>query len=66
MLARNVGDCGHNNYLGTVADLENNWRRLLDAAGLTAAEYQEAESAYHRVLAGRILNKDLPLPSSHA
>lgn len=50
VLARNVGDCGNNNYLGTVADMENNWRRLLDAAGLTAVERQEAERAYQRIM----------------
>jgi hypothetical protein len=50
LLARNLWDCGFNNYLGTFADLEANWERLLDAAGLTAAEQREAEAAYHRAL----------------
>src|SRR5512143_480605 len=50
LLARNEGDCGCNAYLGTIADLESNWERLLDAAGLTPAERQEAEAAYRRVL----------------
>ena len=36
VLARHEGDCGHNDYIGTVADLQKNWRRLLDAAGLTS------------------------------
>jgi hypothetical protein len=48
VLARNEGDCGHNNYIGTAANLEANWRRLLDAAELTVAEHQEAETAYQR------------------
>ena len=50
ILARNEGDYGHNDYIGTVEDLEPNWRRLLDIANLTAAERQEAETAYQRVL----------------
>ena len=50
LLARNAGDCGHNDYIGTVADLEDNWQRLLDAAGLTIAERQEAEAAYQRAV----------------
>ena len=43
LLARAEGDCGHNNYIGTVVDLEDNWNRLLDVAGLTPVERQEAE-----------------------
>lgn len=50
LLARNLWDCGFNNYLGRLADLEANWKRLLDAAGLTDAERQEAEAAYERAL----------------
>jgi len=50
LLARNLWDCGFNNYIGTVADLEANWERLLDAAGLTAVERQEAEAVYQRAL----------------
>ena len=50
LLVRNSGDCGFNNYIGTAADLEANWRRLLSAAGLTDAEYKEAEAAYQRVI----------------
>jgi hypothetical protein len=50
VLARNVGDCGHNDYIGTVANLEDNWQRLLNAAGLTAAEYQEAQGAFQRAV----------------
>jgi hypothetical protein len=50
VLGRNVGDCGHNAYIGTIVDLEANWQRLLDAAGLTVAERQEAEAAYERAV----------------
>lgn len=50
LLARNLWDCGFNNYLGTVADLEANWEGLLNAAGLTAVERQEAKAAYQRAL----------------
>jgi hypothetical protein len=50
LLARNLWDCGFNNYLGRLADLEANWKRLLNAAGLTDKERQEAEAAYDRAL----------------
>jgi hypothetical protein len=50
VLARHLGDCGHNDYIGTVEQLETNWQRLLDAADLTIAERQEAEDAYQQVL----------------
>jgi hypothetical protein len=50
VLARHEGDGGHNDYLGTAADLESNWRRLLDAAGLTPVERQQAEAAYLRAV----------------
>jgi hypothetical protein len=51
VLARHEGDCGHNDYLGTAADLKANWRRLLDAAGLTPVECQQAETAFSRATA---------------
>jgi len=50
LLARHEGDCGLNNYLGVAADLEANWKRLLNAAELTDAERQNAEAAYERAL----------------
>jgi hypothetical protein len=50
LLARHEDDCGHNDYIGTVASLESNWRRLLDAAGLTPVEHQEAEVAYQQAV----------------
>jgi hypothetical protein len=50
LLARNLWDCGFNNYLGRLADLEANWERLLKAAGLTSEEHREAEAAYERAL----------------
>ena len=50
VLARDEGDCGCNAYIGTVTNLEDNWRRLLDAAELTAAERQEAHAAYQRAV----------------
>jgi len=50
LLARHEGDCGFNNYIGLVVEFEANWKRLLVAAGLTAAERQEAEAAYQRAL----------------
>lgn len=42
VLARHDGDCGCNHYVGTAADLERNWSRLLEAAGLTDDERAEA------------------------
>ena len=50
LLARHDGDSGFNNYIGRLADLEANWKRLLVAAGLTDAERQDAEAAYERAL----------------
>ena len=49
VLARHEGDCGSNDYIGPIDQLDANWQRLLDAADLTAAERQEAEDAYERV-----------------
>ena len=50
VLARHEGDCGCNDYLGTATDLEANWRRLLDVAGLTPVEHQEATVVYQRAM----------------
>jgi hypothetical protein len=43
ILARNDGDYGHNDYIGPIGTLEANWRQLLNATDLTAAECWEAE-----------------------
>jgi hypothetical protein len=50
LLATHEGDCGCNDYLGFASDLEANWERLLDAAGLTRDERHEAEAAYERAV----------------
>lgn len=46
VLGRQSGDCGMNEFIGHVRDLERNWRNLLDAAGLTDGEREEAEAAF--------------------
>ena len=46
LLATHEGDIGCNDMLGGESDLKRNWHNLLDAAGLTPEERQEAESAY--------------------
>jgi hypothetical protein len=43
LLARDEGQVTCNVIVGTAADLERNWNSLLDAAGLTSEEKQEAE-----------------------
>jgi hypothetical protein len=46
VLTRHDGDCGCDHYVGSAADLERNWIRLLEAAGLTDEERAEAEWLY--------------------
>ena len=46
VLAEHVGEIGANTIIGLEADLVRNWRNLLDCAGLTPEERQEAEAAY--------------------
>jgi hypothetical protein len=36
----------HSVFLGTASDLEANWKRLLDSAGLTEEEREEAQRRY--------------------
>jgi hypothetical protein len=38
VLARHDGDIGYNDFIGARSDLERNWNRLLDVAGLTTDE----------------------------
>ncbi len=38
----------HSIFLGAASDWERNWANLLDAAGLTAEEREEAERRYQR------------------
>jgi hypothetical protein len=51
LLACHEGDCGCNDYLGTVDNLKANWARLLEVADLTPEERQEADRLFQRVLA---------------
>ncbi|MGA2620199.1 MAG: hypothetical protein ABSF26_21480 [Thermoguttaceae bacterium] len=51
LLACHEGDCGCNDYLGTVANLKSNWARLLEVAELTPKERQEADRLFQRVVA---------------
>jgi hypothetical protein len=50
LLACHEGDCGCNDYLGWASDLEANWNRLLDVAGLSPAERKEAEAAFEQAM----------------
>ena len=45
-LGREGGDIGFNAFLGSVSDLRRNWQTLLEVAGLTDGERQEAERLY--------------------
>ena len=48
VLARHDGDIGYNDFIGARSDLERNWKRLLDVAGLTKNERQLAQSKYRQ------------------
>jgi hypothetical protein len=50
LLACHEGDCGCNDYLGTVDNLKSNWARLLEVADLTPEERQEADRLFQRVM----------------
>jgi len=50
LLACHEGNCGCNDYLGTVDDLKSNWARLLEVADLTPQERQEADRLFQRVV----------------
>ncbi|MBC8738543.1 hypothetical protein F6X40_17425 [Paraburkholderia sp. UCT31] len=55
VLAREGDDIGANAFLGAYADLESNFRRLVDVAGLTPEEAEEFSRLY-REHVGRVLN----------
>ena len=40
---------GHEQFIGALSDLEDNWERLLDAADLTAQERAVAERLFTRI-----------------
>jgi hypothetical protein len=46
VLARNAGHVGFDTIIGTVDDLERNWKNLLSAAGLTGDERLEVGKCY--------------------
>ena len=48
VLARHEGDIGCNDFIGARTDLERNWKRLLDVAGLTGDERQLAKRKYRQ------------------
>ncbi len=48
VLARHVGDIAYNDFIGARSDLERNWKRLLDVAGLTSDERQFAKRKYRQ------------------
>jgi len=49
LLARNRGQV-HCGFIGAAADLERNWDNLLEVAGLTGEERQEAHHRYRRTV----------------
>jgi hypothetical protein len=51
VLARHVDDIGYNDFIGARSDLERNWKRLLDVAGLTKDERQLAKRKYRQRIA---------------
>jgi hypothetical protein len=51
VLARHDGDIGYNDFIGARSDLERNWKRLLDVAGLTNDERQFAKRKYRQRIA---------------
>jgi len=46
LLGMAEGDCGYNEFFGSGHDLEQNWQRLLDVAGLTPEEREQAQSLF--------------------
>ena len=54
VLARASGDCGFNEWIGTVSDLRQNFRRLFDVAGLTDAEREQANKQFGYVFGVRL------------
>ena len=48
VLARHDADIGYNDFIGSRSDLERNWKRLLDVAGLTNDERQLAKRKYRQ------------------
>jgi hypothetical protein len=46
VLAQQSGDVGMNDMVGSETDLQNNWKRLCEAAGLDAKEMKEANALF--------------------
>jgi hypothetical protein len=46
LLACHEGDVGFNHFVGTMAQFQQNWDRLLDAADLTPKERQRAQAVF--------------------
>jgi hypothetical protein len=46
VLAQHSGDVGANDFMGGYSDLRNNWQNLIQAAGLTSEEAQEANNLF--------------------
>ena len=49
LMAREVGDCGFNSFIGAVSDWDRNWANLLNCAGLMGDELEQAERARQAV-----------------
>ena len=52
VLARQSGDIGYNTFIGHISEVDSNWNRLINAAGLTPEEKKEAMSLYKRMIRG--------------
>ena len=50
VLARDEGQVTFDSIIGTAADLERNWIALLDVAGLTSEEREEADKHYGQAI----------------
>ena len=50
VLARQEGDCGCNDFIGNLSELESNWTSLLDVADLTEDERGLAGHLYCQAL----------------
>ena len=50
VLARHEGDCGCDDFIGSISELQSNWERLLDVAKLTATERKTADQLFQQAI----------------
>jgi hypothetical protein len=53
VLAMEQGDIGYNHFIGSLDEVSRNWENLLNVAGVTRAEWLEADTLYQRCLFGK-------------